>query len=241
MMTDRQKEILKGVVEEYIKTAQPVSSQLLERKYQFGVSSATIRAEMQRLTRKGYLFQPHTSAGRVPTDKGYRFYVDAFLEGEEKDFLDEEFLKEFEEIEREANDILKFSQLITKAIAKATSSLALSYLEDKNIFWKEGWREIFQEPEFRDADYCFRFIKMIDSLEREMSRLIRQNLWRLRVYIGRENPIRQAREFSMILGRCSLQKDREGDILIILGPKRMNFGRNISLMREIIKLLKRHF
>ena len=96
MITQRQKEILKSMVQEYIRSAQPVSSRLIERKYQLGVSSATIRAEMQKLTRKGYLFQPHTSAGRVPTDKGYRFYVDSILESGFDNLENEELLKEFE-------------------------------------------------------------------------------------------------------------------------------------------------
>ena len=72
----RQQDLLLKIVEEYINTAKPVSSQLLEKKHSFKVCPATIRNEMQALTKKGYIFQPHTSAGRVPTDKGYRFFVD---------------------------------------------------------------------------------------------------------------------------------------------------------------------
>ncbi len=75
-ITERQEKILNKVLQEYIKSAQPVSSQLLEKKYDFGISPATIRIEMQKLTDKGFLYQPHTSAGRVPTDKGYRLFVD---------------------------------------------------------------------------------------------------------------------------------------------------------------------
>ena len=86
----RQKEILNSVIEEYINSAQPVSSQLLEKKYDFGICPATIRIEMQKLTDKGFLCQPHTSAGRVPTDKGYRFFVDNLLEKEFENFEKED-------------------------------------------------------------------------------------------------------------------------------------------------------
>src|SRR5947199_8740528 len=72
-MTQRQKDILSAIVEQYAEVASPVGSSLMARA--FGVSSATIRAEMAELERLGYISQPHTSAGRVPTDKGYRFYV----------------------------------------------------------------------------------------------------------------------------------------------------------------------
>jgi heat-inducible transcriptional repressor len=76
MLDDRKASILRAVVEEYIKTAQPVGSAHVAERADLGVSSATVRNDMGVLEREGYLVQPHTSAGRVPTDKGYRFFVD---------------------------------------------------------------------------------------------------------------------------------------------------------------------
>ncbi len=76
-LTERQRRILLAVVREHIKTPCPVGSKALARHYQLGVSSATIRNEMAELARCGYLYQPHTSAGRVPTEKAYRFYVNS--------------------------------------------------------------------------------------------------------------------------------------------------------------------
>src|SRR3989344_1573824 len=75
-MTNRQAQLLKLVIDEYIATAEPVSSKLIEESGVFDVSSATIRAEMNELERLGFLEQPHTPAGRIPSDKAYRFYVD---------------------------------------------------------------------------------------------------------------------------------------------------------------------
>ena len=80
-MTDRQKQILTAVIEQYAEVAVPVGSSLLAKV--FGVSSATIRAEMAELEAMGFIRQPHTSAGRIPTDKGYRFYVNNLSEGGE--------------------------------------------------------------------------------------------------------------------------------------------------------------
>jgi heat-inducible transcriptional repressor len=79
-LDDRKASILKAVVEEYVETAQPVGSQTIAGARGLGVSSATVRNEMTILEREGYLVQPHTSAGRVPTDRGYRFFVDNFTE-----------------------------------------------------------------------------------------------------------------------------------------------------------------
>ena len=77
---ERRGEVLRAIVEEHIETAQPVSSQTVARSRGLGVSSATVRNDMTALERDGYLSQPHTSAGRVPTDRGYRYFVDRFAD-----------------------------------------------------------------------------------------------------------------------------------------------------------------
>src|SRR5919108_2417035 len=79
-LDERKAQILKAIVEEYVETAQPVGSQTIARSRRLGVSSATVRNEMTVLEREGYLVQPHTSAGRIPTDRGYRFFVDQLTE-----------------------------------------------------------------------------------------------------------------------------------------------------------------
>ena len=79
-METRKAEILRAIVEEYVETAQPVGSSTVARSRRLGVSSATIRNDMTVLEREGYLAQPHTSAGRIPTDLGYRFFVDHFTQ-----------------------------------------------------------------------------------------------------------------------------------------------------------------
>src|SRR5476651_4566 len=81
MMSERQKKLLIAIVEQYAEVASPVGSTLLAKL--FGVSSATIRSEMASLERQGFIKQPHTSAGRVPTDKGYRYYVNQLNENQE--------------------------------------------------------------------------------------------------------------------------------------------------------------
>lgn len=82
-LTDRKKAILRSIVDDYIHTAQPVGSRSISKKHELGLSSATIRNEMADLEELGYLAQPHTSAGRVPSDKGYRFYVDNLVQLQE--------------------------------------------------------------------------------------------------------------------------------------------------------------
>ena len=79
-LTERQQNILRLIIQEYIRTANPVGSKLIATNYTLGVSSATIRNEMAMLEEAGYLMQPHTSAGRVPTEAGYRYFVEKLME-----------------------------------------------------------------------------------------------------------------------------------------------------------------
>ena len=79
-LDERQASVLRAIVEEYVETAQPVGSQTVARASDLGVSSATIRNDMTVLEREGYIAQPHTSAGRIPTDQGYRYFVDHFTQ-----------------------------------------------------------------------------------------------------------------------------------------------------------------
>lgn len=79
-LNERKKHILRAVTDDYIDTAEPVGSRTIARRYKLGISSATIRNEMADLEESGYLYQPHTSAGRIPSDKGYRYYVDVLVD-----------------------------------------------------------------------------------------------------------------------------------------------------------------
>ena len=82
-LTERKLKILQAIISDYVKTAEPVGSRTLSRKYDLGISPATIRNEMADLEEMGYLTHPHTSAGRVPSDAAYRLYVNALMEKKE--------------------------------------------------------------------------------------------------------------------------------------------------------------
>jgi len=225
----RQGEILNRIVEEYIELAQPVSSQLLEKKYDFGICPATIRIEMQKLTDKGLLSQPHTSAGRIPTDKAYRFFVDELLEKELSSFEIEIGNWFRDEI---AEDI-KFIQSLTKNLAHFSGAFALSYFEREKIFWKEGWEEILKEPEFREKERIINFTKFLGNLEENIENLDLNS--EIKIYIGKENPFKKTKDFSIIISKCHLPQEKEA-IISLLGPKRMAYDRNINLMNSLIKL-----
>ncbi|MFQ6049677.1 MAG: hypothetical protein ACE5J0_01390 [Candidatus Paceibacterales bacterium] len=232
-ITERQKLILDRIIEEHVDLAQPISSQYLEGKYDFGVCPATIRSEMQRLTNAGFLYQPHTSAGRVPTDKSYRFFVDSLLEKEISAFKDifkiEEMLREEEE------DVLKFVVHLSKFLATATSNLAAIHLLEKDLFWKEGWEEILREPEFEEKDFIFDFAKLLKNFEKDIKDCKLNS--EIKIYIGRENPFTRAKDFSIISAKCCFPDEEEG-VISLLGPKRMAYERNIRLINSLAKILE---
>lgn len=233
-ITERQENILDRIVQEYIHSVQPVSSQLLERKFDFVISPATLRIEMQKLTDKGYLLQPHTSAGRVPTDKGYRFFVDNLLKEKFPDSKAELFFEEIDQIEKEIKNSFQFARALTKRVAELTSNLAMSYLPDEEVVLKEGWGEIFKEPEFEDPNCLLRFTKMVEEWEKNIGEIFRDSS-DFQIYIGRENPLSKAKDFTLILSKCHFPKE-EG-ILTIIGPKRMAYPKNISLIKSLTKFV----
>ena len=229
-LTERQGKLLNVIVKEYIDSAQPVSSQLLEKKYDFAISPATIRIEMQKLTDKGFLLQPHTSAGRIPTDKGYRLFVNNLPEKKSKG--PDEIASWFND---ETEDTFRLVQSLTKHIAEKTRSLALSYLENEDLFWTEGWEEVLKEPEFEERDFLLNFTNFLRTFENHIDELKDDS--DINVYIGKENPLPEAKDFAVISSRYNLPSGEKG-IISILGPKRMAYDKNISLINSLIKLLE---
>ena len=229
----RQTEILNRLIQEYIDSARPVSSQLLEKKYDFSICPAMIRIEMQKLTDQGFIFQPHTSAGRVPTDKGYRFFVDNLLEKGISEFED---VFEIEDIFQKAEkDIFKLASRLTKFLAEESSNFTILNLLERDFFWKEGWEEILREPEFEEKDLISNFTELLESFEENIENLKINS--GIKIYIGKENLFSKTKDFSIISSRCHLPEDEEG-IISLLGPKRMAYDKNISLINSLVKALE---
>lgn len=118
MLNERKKQILQAVIEEYISTAEPVSSGTIVEKYDLGFSSATIRNDMADLEHEGYLEKPHTSAGRIPSVKGYRFYVDELLNDENISLDEIQYIKT--QLETKVNEIEDLTKITTNTISDIT-------------------------------------------------------------------------------------------------------------------------
>jgi len=159
-LTSRQTQILKALIDEYIETAEPVGSDALEKKYNLGVSPATIRNEMANLTKSGFLKQPHTSAGRIPTSGAMKFYVDQLMEEKQMSLADE--VKAKEEVWDDRGNLDRFLNEMTHSLAERTGGMAIAATEDGNV-WQAGHANIFLYPEFADLGACASLFGFMDE------------------------------------------------------------------------------
>ncbi|MCZ2846037.1 MAG: hypothetical protein O2U61_06020, partial [Candidatus Bathyarchaeota archaeon] len=157
-MTKRQEKILRYIVKEYIKIARPVSSKFLSERYKLNLSSASLRNEMVTLTEQGYLFQPHTSAGRTPTEKAYRFFVDKFCRPK----LPSQIEKELREIILEKKREEEILRNIGKFIAATSKGVSILFKEEE-FFW-QGLSYLLSQPEFYNVDEVLEAIENFEML-----------------------------------------------------------------------------
>ena len=159
-LTQRQIKIFKCVTDEFIDTAQPVGSETLERKYNLGISSATIRNEMAALTQLGFLKKGHLSSGRSPTSMGLKYYVRNLMTPKSMSVSDEVGVKE--KVWNYRNEFDRLLKEATKELAKKTRSLAISTTDQGSIF-SSGSSNILEEPEFYNIDVTKTVLSLLDD------------------------------------------------------------------------------
>ncbi len=159
-LTSRQVQILRAVVEEYINTAEAVGSDTIDRKFSLGVSPATIRNEMVYLTKHGYLKQPHTSAGRIPTSLAMKVYVRDLMRERDLSVADEVSLKE--RIWQQRTHLNLLLQESAHILAQRAHSVGIAMTEDKQLFIS-GSAQLLSMPEFFDIDAMRAVLNLIDQ------------------------------------------------------------------------------
>ena len=237
-MNTRQRQILSAVVELYTKTALPVGSQVLLERFQFPVSSATLRNDMVALEEAGYLYQPHVSAGRIPTDAGYRFYVEEMMGDEDLSREDQRRLQK-ELLMMKAKQA-RLGRSTTKLLSALSGNLAVSGLIDKDEFYDFGMKELMEKPEFQEIDELCRLVETLDSLDERIDAIFAKlSDGETQIFIGDENPIKGISNCSMVV--APYQSSEGQGILAIIGPKRMDYAKNKSLIEYMKKLLGSSF
>jgi len=233
-MFDRQQTILSAVVQEYTKTAMPVGSDIISEEY-IDLSPATVRAEMNELEKTGYLYQPHASAGRIPTDKGFRFFVNEVMEDRP---LSKKEIKELNlELLKAKTQLSRLSRTTAKLLSNFTKTFSVAGFLNEGDCCEAGIKEFFNNPEFTEMDQVVQAAEILDYLDEWMDKIMLQNPENpVQIYIGKENPISKLQDYSMIVSKYSLPDGRQGYIAVV-GPKGMQYDRNISFIEHITKLL----
>src|SRR5574341_2264545 len=137
-LSERRQKLLRFIIDEYVTTAQPVGSSALVEKYHLPVSAATIRNEMAALEEEGYIAQPHTSAGRVPTDRGYRFYVEALMREEKvPEELQQMIRHQFHQAARELEEWARLAAAILAGRLQNAAVVTPPHSPEPRLRWIE--------------------------------------------------------------------------------------------------------
>jgi len=228
----RKRLVFEAVVREHIRSAEPIGSETIVTEYGFGVSPATIRNDMADLEEMGLLEQPYTSAGRIPTEDGYRYFVEEFvgqapLENDWRDPL----LQAVERLRREAEAA---SAELIRTMAELTGGLAfLRSGRGTTLF--SGIANLFSQPELRESGRYVEVSRALDDFDRLATRLCGEDDDGCEVLIGTENPL------SPELSSVTLHCHRSGSAVSlfgIIGPKRMDYDTNVTLMRFLHEILE---
>ena len=240
MLSDRRQRVLAALIEEYVARALPVGSRTLTERYQFGVSPATIRNELSALEEEGYISQPHTSAGRVPTDYGYRTFVDRLIEsggaagaGGEADVDADELGK----LREQASELDNLLEKTSAALAKFTDCLSVVAGPEQPHPARLGIMSLMRQPEFAYTEALLPIMQVLedDTVLLHVLDTTAPAPYEPQVRIGSENDAEQLSGVSVVA--CRYGCDADGGIVAVIGPTRMNYNKALTAVRLASKAL----
>jgi transcriptional regulator of heat shock response len=231
MSEERKKSLLKKIVETFIIDAKPLASTSLVGKIKEKVSSATIRNDMATLEKEGFIYQPHTSSGRIPTEKAYRFYIENYLDKEKPLTAKEKSI--LQELKKEESE----DRMKIKNFAKAISDLSkqgvmVAFSECDNYY--TGLSNIFAQPEFHNSDQVVNLSTVVEHMDSKIIDLLHSDSQEPKIMVGNENPM--GKDCSLIVSSYKIGKYK--GIIALIGPQRMDYQKNYLLLKEASKLLK---
>ena len=226
-MDSRLEKILALVIEDFIATAEPVGSQALVNQHQLDVSPATVRNWFVELVEQGMLLQPHTSAGRIPSEAAYRWYVETQLGDPAINKRDQAVM---ERIIQEPSDADRKVKAAAKACANTAGVAAIVGTNASDSYYT-GLTELFQQPEFRDWSRVVTMSAVLDKLDDQLSKLRRVSYSQPTILIGEQCPFGSA---------CSavLITLPDTSLLALLGPMRMPYRETRNLLAAVMHVFK---
>jgi len=229
----RRKSILSSAINRYIKNALPVASEDIAQE--FDLSSATIRNIFSELDESGYLKHPYTSGGRIPTDKGYRYYVDFLIQ--QMELMDEEKQRILKDCQRKIRKLDDCLENTSEVISEITHYAGIvSFLDWQDKFFYKGISHILDQPEFKDVDRIRLLVKLIEDKRKLLELINRDFTGKVKVYIGSELGFPEMENCSLIVSTYKL-KDQPSGRLAVLGPMRMEYDHIIPALGYISDVL----
>lgn len=229
MLNERQLRILSAIVEEYVQTAQPVASRTLVSKYAFSVSPATIRNDMALLESEGLLRQPHTSSGRVPTEEGYRIYLETFVKRTKSSRGSAQMQQAVQEAQTPRQLVREMAQCLTRL----TGETAIASLDTG---WNHytGVSKLFEKPEFSDVATLRALSTVVDRFDQTLRDVFGDIEDDVNIWIGGENPFGE--QIATMMVKYRLPNGMIGTLGLI-GPMRMDYEKNICLLEQAKDIL----
>ncbi len=224
-METRQANLLRLIIDDYIKTAEPVGSKYLVETYGLDISPATVRNEMSLLELDGFLRHAHTSSGRIPTEKAYQYYLKEFVQ---TDTVPQTLDVEFSETPNKTNTI----KTITKRLVEISGETAILAI-DENSSQFTGVSNLFLKPEFLDSASALG--ELVDQFDEVISDMFSRASSKPQVFIGSNNPFGD--QMTTIIVRYDFP-NTTGGILGLVGPMRMDYARNLALLAAAQKMIE---
>jgi transcriptional regulator of heat shock response len=229
MLNDRSYKILEAAIQEFINEGEPVSSRQIAAKYKFGVKDATIRSELNALTELGFLSQPHTSGGRVPTDKGYQFMANRVMQN---------MFESMDNFHRNFNRMINimgnngWSNFINK-VSQETKLLSAGFSNKEQETYKTGLDELFEQLETNNREDFCEIAKDFEMLDEKLEKLpqVIKKTDSPQIFIGKKSPITQSEHLSVIIDSYDINGNKF--YLALIGPKRMDYKKNIGYLKKL--------
>lgn len=226
-LSDRQAQVLKTVIEEYTTTAEPVGSVTLEKKYSLGISPATIRNEMMALTKMGFLAQPHTSSGRIPTSMALKYYVRELVKEQELSTAEEVAVKE--KVWDQRFEVEKFLKQVTRVLAETTKDLAVVCTSHGDVY-SAGYAHILDNPEFYDIDVAREVLSLIDEFN-DLNDILTRAAGDepVHILVGDDLDSKWFQQLGLVF--TDFKGPQLSGSLGVIGPARLNYPQLIPVVR----------
>ncbi|MDE3112815.1 MAG: hypothetical protein KGN00_04175 [Chloroflexota bacterium] len=243
-LAPRQRDILHAVIREHLESAHPVASAALVQRYRLPVSSATVRNELAMLEELGLLTHPHTSAGRVPTDLGYRYFIESLMP--RPDIDEDERVTLSHQFRQAPDDTADRLRLAASTLARLTAEAAIATFDAvvdlDRVTWTreihyEGVELVLEQPEFERRDLVREVMALLND-RALLARVLPLGLGEgdVAVTIGGELAVEALHAFALVVGRYG-SPERPAGYVGVVGPRRMDYRRTIGAVRYIGELM----